>query len=76
MAEKLTCDFCQREIETRRIPSARFGVVVFRDREQSKLLTRDACQGCADELCRILSRLERPMIDELVDRLTPKRLEK
>ena len=50
MSEKLFCDFCQREIDKREIPSQRFEVKISGRDGASVKFRKDACQECAEKI--------------------------
>ncbi len=57
MSEKLFCDFCQREIDNREIPSQRFEVKISgRDGARVKF-RKDACLECAEKIEAVLVQL-------------------
>ena len=49
MSEKLFCDFCQREIDKREIPSKCYEVKVS-NQPSTVLFRRDACRECAKKI--------------------------
>jgi len=50
VSEKLFCDFCQREIDKREIPSKRFEVRIAGYESAKVLFRKDACIECAEKI--------------------------